>query len=129
MGWTIAEKKGKYRIWSTNSDTWLTDWMSREEAITCYYQRSLYDFREKIIEQYLLFPHHWCRHDSGKIIYDDERNEAYSKWAEELLHKSGDEYYAFIDAKFDEIMKKLKIEEQNRWQHYPQETLILVSAG
>ena len=109
MGWEIAQKAGKVRIWSTISDTWLTDWITREEAIKFYYEDALLAFKKQIIEKYLSFPHHWPEHSNRHraVIINEEGNERCLAWMHELMHKSDEEYDTFINETFEHIMRKI----------------------
>src|SRR5437773_9814879 len=109
MSWKIAQKKDKYRIWSTNTDTWLTDWIDRNEAIKFYYEDALFDLKKRTIEQFLLFPHHYTNHTNGRLIYDEEKSANYHNWMEQLIHKQGEEYCEFVEEAFDKIMKELDV--------------------
>jgi hypothetical protein len=110
MGWQIAQKAGKFRIWSTVSDAWLTDWLIREEAVKFYYDDALLAFKKQVIEKYLSFPHHWPDHDSDrmKVIINEEGSERYIAWMEELRGKTGEEYPAFINETFERIIKSIE---------------------
>ncbi len=110
MGWKISQKNGKYRIWSTISDAWLTKWIDRKEVIKFYHEQDLLDLKKKTIERYLAFPHFYSDRNSiiSKFIVDTKRADNYSAWMEELTHKRGEEYYAFIDETYDKIMKELE---------------------
>jgi hypothetical protein len=105
MGWKIAQQKGKFRIWSTVSDAWLTDWMTREEALKFYYDDALLRFEKQFIEKYLSFPHHWPEHGNGQraVIVNQEGRARYLAWMHELTCKSDEEYSAFIDETFKQI--------------------------
>jgi hypothetical protein len=109
MGWQIAQKAGKFRIWSTTSDVWLTDWITREEAIKFYYDDALLAFKNRIIEKYFSFPHHWLQHDNrhGAVIVNQEGSARYLAWLNELIHKPDEEYTAFVNETFEQIMKDI----------------------
>jgi hypothetical protein len=113
MSWEASQKDGKYRIWSTISDAWLTDWIDRNEAIKLYYDCTLLGFKKKIIEQYYKFPHFWVSHDSNNcnIIYDEEGHRRFVEWMQLLNSKKDpDEYYKLIDEIYEKIMKTLNAE-------------------
>lgn len=109
MSWRIAQKNGLYRIWSTISDEWLTDWISRKEAIQFYYDDMLVDFKKRIIEKYKSFPNHCNSHDEpNTLITDKEGYQEYMAWLHKLGNtKNADEYYALIDEEFSKIMADL----------------------
>lgn len=109
MGWEIAQRADKFRIWSTISDAWLTDWITREEAVQLYYDDALMIFKKQIIEKYLAFPHHWTEQGPGwrTLIINEEGSERYLAWMRELSEKSEEEYEAFIDETFEGIMLTL----------------------
>ena len=109
MGWQIAQKAGKFRVWSTISDAWLTDWMTREEAIKFYYDDALMMFKKQIVEKCLSFPHHWPDHSGAyrKVIVNEEGSARYLAWMHELTSKSTEEYAAFVDASFERILREM----------------------
>lgn len=59
MSWLIDKKGKKYRIWSTVSDSWLTDWQSRDEIIDAIAYRWRRDLTRKIREERKNFPAGW----------------------------------------------------------------------
>jgi hypothetical protein len=107
MGWQIAQRAGKFRIWSTVSDAWLTDWLTRDEAIKFYYDDALLAFQKKIIEKYFSFPHHWLQHDNRQVIINQEGSEKYLAWLSELMDKPDEEYAAFVNETFEQVMKDI----------------------
>lgn len=116
MSWEITQKDGQYRIWSTISDTWLTDWIDRREAIRFYYDHALMDFKKRIIEEFYKFPHMWTDHDSNSCnrIDDEEGYRRYIEWLELLNSSMKDSktYYKLVDEIYDRIMKALDIEDK-----------------
>lgn len=110
MGWQLSRKDDKFRIWSTISDSWLTDWISREEALAVWYDDALMDFKKKVIEKYLGFPCYWHDRDSNKVFMDEDRHERLCQWLKKLsdMHDEG-EYYRMIDEMFEKI--KVELEE------------------
>ncbi len=113
MGWEVSQKDGKYRIWSTISDAWITDWISRKEAIRFYYDDAFMSFKKKIVEQFYKFPHMWSDYDSNSCNYIDDE-EGYTRWKEwmALLNATTEpeEYVKLIDEIFDKISKGLNAE-------------------
>jgi hypothetical protein len=109
MGWQIAQKKGKYRIWSTNEDRWLTNWVDRNKVILFYYEHALFDLKKRTIEQFMLFPHHWTNYTNSRLIHDEEKSASYDDWMEQLIHKRDEEYCEFVEEAFDKIMKELDV--------------------
>jgi hypothetical protein len=111
MGWRISRKDNQYRIWSTVSDEWLTEWMSRKEFIKFYHDDMLIDFEKKIIEQYYKFPHMWCDKDrlATALISDEEGYKAWVQWMKRLSEtKDYDEYIKLVEETYDNIMKELE---------------------
>lgn len=118
MSWQIAQKDGKYRIWSTISDTWLTDWIDRKEAIKFYYDDALLKFKKRVIEEYYKFPHMWGLHNDisyARYIDDDQGYESLMQWLKALISKENpDEYCQLIEETYDKIMKELGTDEMVR---------------
>ncbi len=112
MGWEVAQKADKVRIWSTISDAWLTDWITRDEAIGFYYDNALLAFKKQVIQKVLSFPHYWPEHGKGRraVIVNQEGSERYLAWMHELTSKSSEEYDAFINETFNAIMESIRRE-------------------
>lgn len=109
MGWNLSRKDNQYRIWSTVSDQYVTDWISREEVFEHWYDDALLQFKKKVIEQYLKFPDFWGDHDSHRYIKDDAGHERYGQWLHELSKKHNeDEYYQFVDESFKKIRAEVE---------------------
>lgn len=110
MGWQIAHKAGKFRIWSTVSEAWLTEWLTREEALSFYYDDALLSFKKQIIEKCLSFPHHWPEHANGSraVIVDEEGSKRYLAWMHELTHKSKEEYVPFINETYEHMLRDIQ---------------------
>ncbi len=107
MGWQLSRKGDQYRIWSTISDQYVTEWISREEVLACWYDDALMQFKKKVIEQYLKFPHFWGNRDTHTLISDDAANERYGQWLHELSEKREEEaYYTFIDETFEKVRRE-----------------------
>ena len=111
MSWQLSRKGDRYRIWSTVSDQYITDWMSRNEALAVWYDDALMSFKKKVIEQYLLFPHHWGDQDSGRttIIMDDERKEKLQQWLVQLsATQTAEDYETLVDEMYEMVAQELR---------------------
>lgn len=115
MGWQLSRKDNQYRIYSTISDSWLTDWISREEALAVWYDSALMDFKKKVIEQYLGFPCYWGNHDDHRrtsVFMDEDRHAARAQWLKKLSDTHDeDEYYELVDEMFEKIKAELEVKE------------------
>src|SRR5947209_7451667 len=108
MGWRIAhrEKGDKYRLWSTVSDRWLTDWSTKRDIQRYITEDYLWEYKKKVIEVYLKFPHHWPSKERMAYILDEAGKEAYSAWLKTLID-AGDTYYELVENKYNEVVKAL----------------------
>jgi hypothetical protein len=50
MGWHIHFKNGKYAIWSTIVDDYVTTWGSEQEIKQYYIRKRLQDFAKQVIQ-------------------------------------------------------------------------------
>jgi hypothetical protein len=109
MGWRVGyrEKDNKYRLWSTISDTWLTDWSPKKDIQRDIAQQYLWEYKKKVVEMYLDFPHHWPSSEGARLMVDEEAGKRYRDWLEELIN-AGDRYYDVLDKRFNEVMKELE---------------------
>lgn len=114
MAWHLSRKDDQYRIWSTISDQYITDWISREEALAIWYDSTLMDFKKKVIEQYLGFPCYWGNYDSdkiGAIFMDEDRHVQLCQWLKKLSDTHDeDEYYKLVDEMYEKIRVELESE-------------------
>lgn len=119
MGWSLEtkEEKGvtKYRIWTSNSDSWITEWSTKEEIIKFLFWHRFYEFVDSFIKDDMTFPHHWGVKGENTIMVRKEEAEAYFKLMSDA-HDSEDEYETTKLKKFTEIMKahgfELKMEDK-----------------
>lgn len=66
MGWIIENKKNLYRVWSTISDDWITDWNTRNEILKYLIKRKRSVFNKEIKNLKETFPEGFCN-KKGKI--------------------------------------------------------------
>jgi len=110
VSWRIAQKGSKFRVWSTISDAWLTDWVERDAVTRLYHEIALLDFMEKIVEFDMRFPGQ-CWDRDGIKIEDEEREQAYEAWLGKSITKGHAVYVAAIDEQYREIMKRIESKE------------------
>lgn len=113
MGWQLSRKDDQYRIWSTISDRYITEWISRDEALAVWYDSALMDFKKKVIEKYLGFPCYWSDRDSrsNKIFMDEDRHVQLCQWLKKLSDTHDeDEYYKLVDEMYEKIRVELESE-------------------
>ena len=112
MGRSIAIKTenidGKpveqYRIWTGNSDEWMTDWMTREELIKFLFWDRFYDFVTDFLKDEATFPHHWGRKGEMTVIVRKEEALSFGKFMQDALYS--DQYEKIILTKFSEVLEK-----------------------
>lgn len=56
MATLLEKRKDKFRVWSTISDSWLTDWLSKEEVIRFFVMRIFTRAHNEIKELEETFP-------------------------------------------------------------------------
>lgn len=111
MGWLVKKRETKkngvqYKIWTTISDSWITEkWMSKEEIVKFFFWYRFDEFVRKFLEDSMTFPNGYTEKDSYQRILIDE--------------KSQDEWFDFIRKTFNEedgneIKFKKFIEELNK---------------
>jgi hypothetical protein len=109
MTWQVAHRDSdkKYRIWSTISDSWITEWETKQGILTFIATSYLQEYKGKVVELYLEFPHNWPAREGGKrMIRDEEGSENYLAWLK-TLSQSGDDYYETVEKKYNEVVKEL----------------------
>lgn len=108
MAWQVAyrEEDKKYRLWSTISDNWITDWGSKQEIQQVIAEDCLRRYQAEVVKMFLQFPHLWWSTDSSTLIQDDEADERYIAWLETSCD-AGNKYYEVLEKKFQEVMREL----------------------
>ena len=105
MSWLLKYRKkdNKWRIWTTISDGWITDWLTENEvkqALSNEYKR---DYRLQVIECYMTFPAGWHDKDTHKLLAIDKK--AFYEWQMEALHSK--DYEKEIDKKYKDLLSPL----------------------
>ena len=116
MGWTFSRKEGKFRIWSSIVDKFITPWMSRDLTIRFLDRHYMTEAKLKTIEAFYSFPYMMGDHDDmGHRYINDPKGKkgrtAYFKW----LETTYDNYAEAVETKYQEVMEQLtkgKIDEQ-----------------
>jgi len=106
VGWRLKEKNSKYRIWSTISDTYITDWLTRNEILIQLAEYKIIKAKEEAIDEYYRFPNMWSV--NGKRNRDPIREQAYFDWQTKLRALSDNKYNTFVNKEYRRIMKELK---------------------
>lgn len=103
MSWLLKHRKkdGKYRIWTTISDGWITDWLSEDEIKEYLRWREYADTKLKVIEHYMTFPAGWHDKDTHKPLSLDKSK--FYDWQLNALKKGAEEYEKEIDRKYEEL--------------------------
>lgn len=110
MGWQISikeikNKEAKYKIWSTISDSYITDWLTKKEFIQFIFWNKLEDFMRDFLKSVIPFPDRWTNHDNNNRIDLPENRAIINK----ILNDSFDNDNV-IPYKFIEILKENGIE-------------------
>lgn len=105
------EKDNKWRMWSTISDQWITDWLTEDEVRRALVTALEYHYKVEVIERIWSFPHGYYEKDISfkdgrpfnKSFNNWEGYKAFTKW--DLEATRSDDYYAAVDKKFKELTK------------------------
>ena len=106
-------KDNKWRLWSNNSDQWLTDWITEDEIKEYLAYRHEIDYKVEVIKLYMSFPDGY--YDQGTSWTEDRRpysaqfenrkgTKAFYDWQTQAF--KGD-YYEEVDRKFKEITERI----------------------
>ena len=87
MAWTIRREKNKYRIYSTIVDDYITELLTRRQAIEFIEEVWKEDLEEKIEELRATFPNGWYDSKNGRQI-EDKRYPLHSKYVEKKYRLS-----------------------------------------
>src|SRR4051812_34352444 len=115
MGWIVKvkEEKGqptKYRLWSTNSDSYLTEWVERDGVLHYMFWHNLDKFVQKFMEEAYSFPQGWPKEDYKMHTSKEgekSRNEFFDLCNSRYKQKKGEP--DILWEKFDEVVKRLNI--------------------
>lgn len=95
-----------YKFYSTISDQYTSDWLTRNQAILYLAQNAETDYKLKVIQEFMAFPEKFYTTDDELLVNSRERTSLYYEWNLKLLNS--DNYYEALDKKFNEIMEQLK---------------------
>lgn len=109
MAWNISTKEidgeKKYKLYSTITDKYFTNWISKEEVLKVIFWQHFQDFMRGFMESSLRFPDGWKDKDSWTSISDEN---ARKEWSD-LLENACDDTLAIPKA-FVTKLKELNIE-------------------
>ena len=112
MSWLLKHRKkdNKWRIWTTISDGWLTDWLSENEIKEYLTWRDGFDSKLKAIETYMTFPAGWHDKDSHKGFdyLEGASKTPFYEWQLEALKLGEGGYEAEVEKKYKEIVQQQK---------------------
>lgn len=95
------EKDKKWRLWTTISDGWLTEWLTEQEMKEELAYDFQTDYKLRVIESYMTFPHGYFDKKTQKRLTDFDKVQAFTEWHLKVLKM--DDYYEQVDAKFLEV--------------------------
>src|SRR5258708_30983025 len=103
MSWLLKQNKKtkKWRIWTTISDCYRTDWLTEEEMKSELSMEYGGDYKLRVIETYWTFPHGWYDKDTHQMFQNWKSMEEFAEWKLKAI-RSG-HYYEEIDRKFEEL--------------------------
>lgn len=105
MAWTVQEKDGQFRFWSTNLDQFITKWSTRLQMIEFIDHKHQQDAKLKTIEAYMTFPEGW-QPKNGKPTNPFVAKQKYLDWVCDITEKDNAE--ELIDARYDQIQAEIK---------------------
>lgn len=68
MGWLIDQKKDKFRLYSTISDGYITEYLNMDELIRFIFYHKFHRLMEDMLKEMICFPHGWSDKKTGKIM-------------------------------------------------------------
>lgn len=103
MGWRLKQHKRtkRWRIWSTITDSYRTDWLTEEELKADLASAYEEEYKLKVIELYWTFPHGWTDKETHTRLRNQTACEAFHAWQEQAM--SSEDYEEEIDRKFREV--------------------------
>lgn len=123
MGWEIEHRtengKDEYRIWTTITDSYLTNWSSREQIVKDHAFHIMNEAKLKVIEKFMSFPNMTIVRGDGR--YRNENSEgktSFLEWAMEISRSNS--YYEQVEEKYKEVMKIL---DEVEWSDDPPKIL------
>jgi hypothetical protein len=66
MSHLLEVKNGKYRFWSSICDGWVTDWLTRDDALAWIRRIKELSLEREMDEETKNFPNGWCNKE-GRI--------------------------------------------------------------
>lgn len=109
MGWQVAYRKrdNTYRLWSTISDDWLTDWSTKQDIQKYIAEDMLLDHKKQIIKMCLGFPNLWPAKGSLSYIKDEAGHDRYGDWLKVLNEATEETYIELVETKYNEVIGEL----------------------
>lgn len=90
MSWQVKHRKkdDKYRLWTTISDGWLTNWLSRDEMIEAISGEYQEEVSEKVEKLRLTFPNGWTDTEGERFqCLQDDRYMSEADWHKHQYEK------------------------------------------
>jgi hypothetical protein len=109
MSHLLSQKDGKYKVWTTVSDGYLTDkWLTEAELRSWMVKQAEREYKKKVIEKLWLFPYGWMTKDREVLMTDTAVRKAHHEWVMTLCDcKTEEDYDLLLDAKFLELTQGL----------------------
>lgn len=95
-------KDNKWRLWTTISDGWITEWLTENEMKRQIADDYRQDYKIQIIEAYWTFPHGYYDKGLSKMMTNFPAVHEFTQWHLEALES--EDYYAKVDEKFNEVI-------------------------
>lgn len=95
-------KDGKWRLWSSISDAWLTDWLTEDEMKQEIAAEHVLRYKLSVIEALWTFPYGYYEKDTHKRLHNaDDAHKAFLDWLSKA--SQSDDYCEQVNKKFDEM--------------------------
>jgi hypothetical protein len=97
-------KDDKWRLYTTISEGWLTDWLTADEMKRELAEQYSSEARLKVIEAYWTFPHGYYDQATHKRLTNFPAMVEFTDWHLQAL--KGDDYYGAVFSKYKELTGK-----------------------
>lgn len=105
MSWFIKQKKDKWEIHSTVTDSMIASFDTKKECARFIAMEEVYKGKKKAIEELMCFPSGWTV--NGNRCFENNNYEEYYNWLKSILNcDTYEEYYKRIDDKLEELLNE-----------------------
>lgn len=113
MGWLVSiketEEGKKYRLWTTISDGWLTEWSTKDEIIKFLFWNKFRDLMEGVLKDGMDFPNGWYDKKTHNRISSEKNNTFHEFMCNDLNFKGKTRDEVLVE-KFSEVIASVGID-------------------